>query len=148
MKPDRIRPLALAVIQHENQLFVAENYDRFKQQTFYRPLGGRIEFGEYGHQTVGRELMEEIGQPLTDIAYLGLVENLFTYGGRSGHEIVLLYTARFADPALYAPTVSLRGEDHGRLLFVASWQPFTRFTEGDTPLYPTGLLEMLVGHSE
>ena len=32
-----------------------------KGQIFYRPLGGVIEFGERGAETVARELKEEIG---------------------------------------------------------------------------------------
>ena len=46
MKKNRIRPLAICVFLNNNRILVAEGYDPIKQQTFYRPLGGGIEFGE------------------------------------------------------------------------------------------------------
>ena len=42
----KIRPLALCIFLHQNKILVAEGYDPKKNQIFYRPLGGGIEFGE------------------------------------------------------------------------------------------------------
>jgi NADH pyrophosphatase NudC (nudix superfamily) len=61
VKKKRIRPLAICVFRKDGRILVAEGYDPVKDHTFYRPLGGAIEFGETSRQTVSRELMEEIG---------------------------------------------------------------------------------------
>ncbi|MFQ3648290.1 MAG: NUDIX domain-containing protein [Anaerolineae bacterium] len=142
-KHDKVRVLALAVLEHEGHVFVSEGYDHVKRETFYRPLGGRIEFGEYGAQAVVREFLEELGQRLMDVQYLGLCENIFVYEGQPGHEVVLLYRARFADAALYDLTRTLEARDGERLLGIASWQPLARFQRGEARLYPTGLLALL-----
>lgn len=140
----KIRVLALAVIEHQGHLFVSQGYDRVAQQTFYRPLGGRIEFGEYGAQAVVREFQEELQQALVDVAFFGLCESIFTYEGQPGHEIVLLFRARFADAGLYDLTRTLEARDGHRLLGVASWQPLARFQRGEALLYPEGLLALLM----
>ena len=69
-KRSRIRPLALCVIRHGDAILVSEGHDPVKQQTFYRPPGGGIEFGETGQQTVVRELMEEMDEAVTDLRKL------------------------------------------------------------------------------
>jgi hypothetical protein len=42
---NKIRPIAICVFRHKDRILVAEGYDPVKKQTFYRPLGGVIEFG-------------------------------------------------------------------------------------------------------
>jgi NADH pyrophosphatase NudC (nudix superfamily) len=86
MQPQRIRPLALGIFLHEGKLLVFEGYNAVKDQTFYRPLGGGIEFGEYGVQAFIREIQEEIGAAVVNPRYLGLCENIFTLDGEVGHE--------------------------------------------------------------
>ena len=144
-KKKRIRPLALCVFLHEDRIFVSEGYDKVKDQIFYRPIGGRIEFGERAEETIHRELMEEIKQSVTDLKYIGTLENIFTYEGNPGHEIVLIFTGRFVDESLYAPDTVLQGieEDVDDLLFEAMWKPLDFFRDGNAPLYPTGIIELL-----
>ena len=57
----RIRTIAICLFSHNGGILVAEGIDAVKGETFYRPLGGGIEFGEYGADTVAREIREEIG---------------------------------------------------------------------------------------
>ena len=78
----QIRAKALGVIQHEGRLLVFEGYDSVKDETYYRPLGGGIEFGETGAQAMAREIREEIGAEVTNVRYLGLSENIFTCNRR------------------------------------------------------------------
>ena len=56
---------------------------RIKDETFYRPIGGRIEFGERGAETVAREIREEINAEVANLVYLGALENIFTYESKS-----------------------------------------------------------------
>lgn len=142
MKPGKVRPLALCIFRQDDRIFVAEGRDKVKAQTFYRPLGGRIEFGEYGRETIVRELNEEIGQAVTVQGFLGVLESIFTYEGQRGHEIVLVYSGMFVDPAMYS-VESVQGKDDGEVLFTARWVPLAVFRQGTAPLYPTGLLELV-----
>ncbi len=143
MKPNKVRPLALGIFRRDDAILVARGHDSVKHQTYYRPLGGKIEFGELGAETVVRELREEINAEVVNVRYLGTLENIFTYEGQAGHEIVLVYEAEFADAALYRRD-TLEGNDDHELLFTALWLPLSAFTGPDAPpLYPDGLLELL-----
>lgn len=139
---ERIRPLALCVIWRGDEVLVAEGVDPTTDRRFYRPLGGGIEFGERGDAAAIRELREELGAAVTDLRYLGTLENIFRYNGTRGHEIVRLYEARFADDAWYARDELTGGEDDGTPIR-AVWKSIAFFDEGHAPLYPDGLLELL-----
>jgi len=141
----KIRPLAIGIIMHENRLFVAEGHDGVKNEIFYRPPGGAIEFGEHGHEALGREFREEFDAAVERTRYLGALENIFTYNGKAGHEIVLCYETQFADPAFYQQETVTGHEDDGQS-FQATWKPLTDFQEGRAILYPDGLLELLMKH--
>ncbi len=143
-KRRRIRPLALCVFRHEDKLFLSRGYDSHKGETFYRPIGGRIEFGERGADTVTREVMEEIGAEVRDLVYLGALESVFTYEGASHHEIVLIYDGKFRDRAMYDEGFTVTGRDDGEVLYQADWRHLGCFRGEDAPpLYPAGLLALL-----
>jgi len=97
----RVRALALAIIRRGDELLVFEVPDPVRKVTGFRPPGGSIEFGETGAAAVVREIREELGLEIVDPRYLGTVENIYEWLGRPGHEIVLLYAARFADATAY-----------------------------------------------
>ena len=142
MKPGKVRAIAICVLRREGAIFVFEGHDTLKGETFYRPLGGTIEFGEHSAQTVRRELREEIGAEVINLRYLGALENIFVHEGQPGHEIVLVYAADFADAALY-DQVQVMGQEDTGAQFKALWMPMADFASGKFPLYPDGLLEML-----
>ena len=143
MKKKRIRPLAICVFRNNDRILVAEGYDPVKKQTFYRPLGGAIEFGEHSEQTVYRELMEEISAEVTDLKYLGTLENIFVFDGKPGHEIVLVYDGVLKDSGLYEQAVIEGKEADVNESFMAVWKRLDEFGEGKSILYPDGLLELL-----
>ena len=144
MKKGFIRPLALCVFRKGDEVLVESGYDPIKDETFYRPLGGGIEFGEYSHVAVVREIQEEIGASIKELRLLGTLENIFTFEGRPGHEIVQVYQAEFTDPSMFERNEVMGREDDGSTIR-ATWKPMGEFREGRSPLYPDGLLELLDG---
>ena len=146
MQKGHIRPIAICVIRRDDHILVAEGYDPVKNETFYRPLGGRIEFGETGRQTISRELREELDAEVVVGRYLCTTENIFTFNGETGHEIVLIYEAAFAEPERFWPGPFQACEDSGER-FVASWQRLPFFREKRAPLYPEQMLEILDGQT-
>jgi 8-oxo-dGTP pyrophosphatase MutT (NUDIX family) len=140
---NRIRPLAICVFRHNDRILVAEGYDPVKQQSFYRPLGGGIEFGEYSKQTIHRELREEIGAEVCQLEYLGTLENVYVFNGIPGHEIIQIYDGVLSDARLYEQTVIVGQEMDIEQSFEAVWKHIDEFGEGKSILYPTGLLELL-----
>ena len=137
----KVRAVAICICRHRGRILVFEGVDRVKQETFYRPLGGTIEFGERSEDAVRREFREEIGADLEDVRYLGTLENIFTCDGKPGHEIVLVYDGRLVDETLYQQE-SFGGDEMGTP-FKALWVSLNPEERRGTPLYPDGLVELL-----
>ena len=148
MSTERIRPLAICLFRHQGRILVFEDFDSVKQSRFCRPLGGGIEFGEHGRETIVREIREELGAEIEDVTWLGTLENIFTLEGKPGHEIVFVFDATFRDRALYQQeTISAHehtiGED-----FTAIWRSVDELSAGPTRLVPEGLREFLREYGE
>jgi ADP-ribose pyrophosphatase YjhB (NUDIX family) len=145
MTTEKIRPVAIGIFRRDDRILVFESREHDSRgRIYYRPLGGSIEFGEYGDQTLTREMREEIGAEVENVRYLGLNENLFRApDGQRAHEIVLVYEADLADKALYEVDEMLVTEDTGAT-FKAFWKSLAFFQRGEAPLYPNGLLELLL----
>ncbi len=143
MNESRIRTIVLGIFLHEDRLLVFRGDDPSRDVVFYRPLGGGIEFGEQSSEAFVREIREELGAEMSDIRYLGMLENIFTHLGKRGHEIVLLYAARFTDPTFYARE-SWMGDDNG-IPIPVSWKPLADFRNGNM-LVPRELLAFLEQH--
>ncbi|MGE8059101.1 NUDIX hydrolase [Pseudomonas sp. NPDC089547] len=141
MQAPRIRFLALCVFHHQGRILVNVFDDPATGQTLCRPLGGGIEFGELGRDAIAREIIEELGQPISDVRLLGTLESLFTYAGTPGHEIVQVYDARFDDASLYQQDW-LDGQESDNSPFRARWCDSADFTRIG-PLVPQGLQALL-----
>ncbi|MGE5264695.1 MAG: NUDIX hydrolase [Acidobacteriota bacterium] len=141
MPEHRIRALALGVFRRGDAILVGEGYDPIKDQIFYRPLGGGIEFGEHSLVALHREMQEEIGAEIKNARLLGTVENIFVFNGVPGHEIIQIYEAEFVDESFYAQASFVVNE--GPLIGKALWMSLGDFQNGATPLYPDGLLSLL-----
>lgn len=142
MPPQQIRPITICIIHKGDSILVFEGYDHVKDQTFYRPLGGGIEFGEASLDALQREFQEEIDAKLINLRYFRTLENIFSCYGEIGHEIVIIYNGEFADKSLYSKDIIVGQEDNGDA-FKALWMPIANFEMGRFPLYPNGLLELL-----
>ncbi|HEX5838172.1 MAG TPA: NUDIX domain-containing protein [Anaerolineales bacterium] len=140
---NRIRPLAICIFRKNDRILVAEGYDPVKNEHFYRPLGGGIEFGEYSEQTIHRELWEEIGAEVCELKYLGTLENVYVFNGTPGHEIVRIYDGVLKNAELYELPEIIGREMNIDAAFRAVWKPIDEFGAGKSILYPTGLLELL-----
>jgi 8-oxo-dGTP pyrophosphatase MutT (NUDIX family) len=144
MKKKRIRPLAICVFCNHNRILVNQGYDQVKDEFFYRPLGGAIEFGESSKETIGRELMEEVNAEVDQesLRYLGALENIFMFNGSPGHEIVLVYDGVLQESGLYEQA-EIKGREANGEEIRAVWKDLDEFITGTSILYPTGLVEML-----
>lgn len=139
---NQIRPIALCVFFNNNRILVFEGHDPIKGETFYRPLGGGIEFGERSEDAVRRELKEEINVDVGEVRYLGTLENIFTFNGNSYHEIVLIYDGTLIESGLYDQAV-IKGKEANGDDIRAMWKSLDEFESGGLILYPNGLLNLI-----
>ncbi|MDQ7802459.1 NUDIX hydrolase [Amycolatopsis sp. A133] len=134
-----IRPLALGIIWRGDALLVFEGRDDVKDETYYRPLGGGVEFGESSKEALRREFGEELGAEIEVGDRLGVLENVFSWQGRAGHEIAFVFDARFADESFYRRDEMPILDDPA----TARWVDVRDFRDGSKILYPSGLIELL-----
>ncbi|NQE32555.1 NUDIX hydrolase [Microcoleus asticus] len=139
----KVRVIVLGLIRSGDRIFVSECEDPVKQDTFYRALGGGIEFGEHSIDALQREFQEEIKAELTNIKYLACLENLFIFNGQAGHELIQLYQCEFVDPKFYG-LESLAFAD-GEWVFTALWMPIERFRSGELRLVPDKFIDYCEG---
>ncbi|KJH70375.1 NUDIX hydrolase [Aliterella atlantica] len=141
-KEGEIRVLALGIIRDGDRIFISQGYDPVKQQTFYRAMGGGVDFGETSFEALQREFQEEIQADLTNIRYLGCLENLFTFNGKQGHEILQVYQCDFVDPKFYQLESLVFAE--GKRQKTALWVDIARFKSRELLLVPEEFLDFLV----
>ena len=143
---NRIRTVAVALCQAGDRILVERGYDRVRDHHFYRAIGGGVEFGERAAVAVTREWREELGFTLETPVLLGVLENLFTYEGRAGHEVIFVFSARVSDPRAHRQrefvSVDINGQRHA-----AAWVSIDALRDGSTPFYPAGALDLLPAFS-
>ncbi|WP_202879643.1 NUDIX domain-containing protein [Serinicoccus kebangsaanensis] len=140
LPPADIRVLSLALIRHPSTaaLFVTEYVDPARDETLHRPAGGGIEFGETSEQALRREFREEFDTELEVGERLGVLENIFVFNGRPGHEYIVVHEASFLDPVMlgHGPFPVLDAPTD-----VGLWRPATG---ADLPrLVPDSLADLL-----
>ena len=127
-----IRPIALGLAIKNNKLLVSEGFDKVKNETFYRCLGGGIEFLEKGKEALKREFLEEINVDIIVKDFLGISENIFTYQGKKAHELILFYSIEISDENYQEEYKVI--DDHGET--IAKWIDINEFKNKNKILYP------------
>ena len=136
-KFEEIRPIVLGLAIKENKLLVSEGFDKIKNQTFYRCLGGGIEFLEKSTDALKREFKEEINVEIVVKEFLGISENIFTYQGKDAHEHVFFYNIDILDKDYKDEYIN--EDDNGK----AVWINIDEFKNGNKILYPEDVFKYL-----
>ena len=138
-KYKEIRPIVLGLATKDDKLLVSEGYDNVKKQTFYRCLGGGIEFLEKSEDALKREFSEEISVNININNFLGVSENIFIHNGKNAHELVLYYDISIPDE--YYKNEYTVIDDHGESK--AKWIDIDEFKNKEKILYPEEVFKFL-----
>lgn len=139
----RVRTLVIALISDkDNRLLLHEAFDSKKDETFYRPMGGGVEFGEASSVALVRKIKEEINKDIIVGDLVGTVENIYTFEGKPGHEIVLVYKAKLVNPDDYNE-VGYEIIEKNRPIGKAVWKSYSEIKEEGSSLYPEGIIGLL-----
>lgn len=133
-----IRPVALAVIVKDGKILASKCHDDVEGTTFYRCLGGGIEFLEKSEETLSRELMEEIGAKITIGEFLGISENIFTFNGKTGHELIVLRSASIDDD-YYKDIYYMDGDKE----HIVTWVDVELVKKQEVLFYPVEVLKYI-----
>lgn len=130
------RPIAIAAIRRaDGALLVTSAVEPGTGRTLVRPPGGGIENDESPADAVARELQEELGLAVTDLASLGTIEHRVSFAGRELHELVHVFSALIAPDASLSPTT-----DAGHPVW---WLTVDRFDDPSLEIVPAGLLAVI-----
>jgi len=107
---------------------------------------GRPAAGSSSERRAGRRCAassaRELDVELSNVAYLGALESVFTFEGQPGHEVVLVYRADLAADERFALESGAGAESDGTP-YTARWLPLNDVRTGVARLYPDGLLDLL-----
>ena len=136
---NKIRPTSLLIVRSKDKLFVYKVNDKIKKEEFYRLLGGGIEFGETAEDALRREIKEEIGAGIKNIRLLDVKENIYTFEGEAGHEIVFIFEAKFKDKEFYNKNnLEVKDRKKGRK---AVWVEIKELRK--SRFYPEGVIDLI-----
>ncbi len=133
----KIRPLAIALITKGNKVLANKGYDSKKQEWFYRLPGGGIDFYEKAEDTLVREFKEENGIDIIVGEKLGVVENLFEFNGKKGHEIAIVFHAKLSDADMAKDKIPLLEPE-----FEGCFSEFIEI-DGKNKIYPEEALQFI-----
>ena len=135
----KIRALALALIKDDqNRYLFHRMFDAKRKQTFYRPVGGGIDFHEPASAAILREIREELGYDIIVEDLVSTFENIFVIEDLKGHEMVWVFRARFKDKAVYARP-ELQIQESGKSVGMAVWKTLAQIKAEGSALYPVGI---------
>lgn len=134
-----IRPIVLGIVKKDNKILVSKGYDKIKNETFYRNIGGGIEFLENSKDALKREFKEELNIDVNVGEFLGIAENIFTYNGKNAHELILFYS------------IDINDSDYKEKYHIiddncetdAMWIDIDYFVNGELKIYPKEIFKYL-----
>ena len=137
------RAKVLGIVYRGDKILVEEFHGRHStgEGTYYRPIGGSIEFGEKSSRALIREYFEEMKVEIKIEQYLGCLENIFKVDEEIGHELIQLYVVEFVKDTDYELETFTVTE--GNKISIAKWISLDEFASKHKKLYPDGLLEQL-----
>mgnify|MGYP000053043301 CR=1 FL=1 len=136
-----IRPVALGIARRGDEVLLSRLHDEAADETFYRPIGGGVEFGEQSDQALAREFEEELDLEVVDETHLATLERTFTFNGNEGHEITFLYEVSFAESWPYDREEFQGEETELEETYRAFWKPLDELD--DMTVYPEALPSFL-----
>lgn len=137
---------SLGLLWRDGKLLCAEIPNADGTIKGVRPLGGSVEFGETTRDAVIREFQEELGINVTPKGEPTYLENIFTYLGKPGHEIIALYEVSAPDNAKLKQEIISFTEDSGEKC-TARWYNVDDLDGNDgLQLFPDGLKRQLTSH--
>jgi len=134
-----IRPIVLGIAKKNNKILVSEGYDKIKNETFYRCIGGGIEFLENSKEALKREFKEELNIDISVGEFVGISENIFTYNGKKAHELILFYNVEIND-SNYKEKYHIIDDNCET---DATWIDIQKFVNGELKIYPEEIFKYL-----
>lgn len=132
----------LGILRRADELLVQQLTDP-AAETFHRPIGGGVEFGEPSDVALEREFTEELGVAIDAGPTVATMENRFSWNGEPAHELVIVREAEFVDESLYDRERFDGVDAGGTVEYEATWKTLDALAAAPEPLYPEPLAAVL-----
>ena len=129
-----IRVKVMCLITDGKRVLAGKGRDNVKNEDFSRVLGGSLNFGETVRDGVLREIREELNYEVENLKLVDVVENIFIYEGKKGHQITFLFKGYVREPRLCEPAIVHIVEDTYE--FYAEWISIEDILNKKVRLYP------------
>ena len=124
----------MCVFNHNGKTLASKGHDEYKSETFYRIIGGGVEFGEKSEDGIRREIREELKCEIENLELVKIVENIYFYKGKPYHDVVFLYKGELSNKDLYQQEKIHIIEPYSE--FDAEWISIDDVLSGKIILYP------------
>lgn len=138
-----IRFLALGAVRRGDDFLVEEAESPETGATFYRLLGGGVEFDEHSQDAVVREFDEELSVEFTDSTHVGTFEQVFTFAGETQHEIWRVYEGRLVEAWPYEQESFTFTDPELDTEHRARWMPVEALRDDEVTFYVPAILDAL-----
>lgn len=135
-----IRVSVLGIAEFDNKILVEENYDRLKNEHFYRPLGGGIDFFEDSKVALKREFKEELNADIEILDYICTLENRFAFEDIKRHEVLIIYKIKLNKEFYLKDEFTI---DENGVSFKAKWIDKNLFLDNKLDLFPKDLYKFI-----
>jgi 8-oxo-dGTP pyrophosphatase MutT (NUDIX family) len=119
------------VLRNGVEVLAGLGHDDVTGDDFGRLIGGHVEFSETAEAAVRREFREELNTELENLSFVQVIENIFTYNGVPGHEVIFLFRGDLEDRSLYTREKIPIADAES----IAEWLPI----RGPISIYPAAL---------
>ncbi len=133
----RQRIKVMCLFSKNGKTLASKGFDEVKNETFYRVLGGGVEFQEKSEDAIRREIQEELKCEVENLELVTVVDSIFTYLDKRYHDVVFLYRGDLSNKDLYAQEKISIIEPYA--IYEAEWIPIEDIVSGKKILYPSGV---------
>ena len=141
----RIRPVAMAAVTREDELFVMRETHPETGELFYRLPGGGIRFGERAGAAVRREIDEEFDLTFEVDRRIGTLDRPFTFLGEPHHEHWWIYHGTFLEERPYERDVVSGYEGQLDIDLEATWMPVETLLDPTVTFYVDEVIDLIPG---
>ena len=139
---NHIQCVVHGLVVYKTKVLVYSVEDQIRKKTFFRLIGGHIDFGEEASDALIREFKEEINEDIKIVEQLDVFENLFFYKEGKQHEFVSLFKIEFCNKKMYSKKDIIGNEGPDRC-YKANWISIDEFKNKNKVLYPPNIVRYL-----
>lgn len=134
-----IAPMVYCIFLHRGRILLVKDEELSNGKPCYRPIGGRLAFGEYSWEAIRREVRSLIGEDVKNLEFVaGPSEAVTSVNNKIRHEIIFLFKGELDTEATEKVSEALIGKK-----LYPVWRTLKELKKEKIHLYPEELLDLV-----